>query len=172
MATRAEFKIARDNEYKNYIDEHIRNVVRAYDEIKEKCSGIPWVAEAIAFLDESGKIEHHDESKYSDEEFDGYRMKFYPLDDLDKKAIEDTDVFKDAWKHHYLNNDHHWNFWVHDGVAENMHDDAIVHMVADWQGMTYKFGDNAKIWFDKQTDINLSEATRVKVEEILIALCE
>lgn len=166
---RGEFKIIRDNEYMAYIDEHIKNVIRAYEEISKKCTMLDWVAEAVFKMDHSDTIHHHDESKYSDEEFQGYRIKFYPLDKYDEEAA--TEEFDKAWKHHYLNNNHHWEFWVKDGVASDMTDEAIVEMVADWQGMSYKFGDSAKIWYEKQTDIVLSDTTRHKVEELLNALC-
>ena len=169
--TGAELKVSKSEEYMAYINAHVENVKRAYNEIKSKCMMIEWIAFAITFIDTTSRINEHDLSKYSDEEFEPYRMKFYPCNEEESAMAESA--FEDAWKHHYTVNDHHWEYWLDENKnPRDMSDESIIEMCSDWQGMSYKFGGNAKEWFSKQTDIILSPSTLNKVNELLNTLCE
>ena len=100
-------KIQKREEYMAYIDEHINNVKKAF----KLFSSIDWrnnpeIQEAIK--ETIVEIESHDSSKYSEEEFEYYRMHFYPINDEEKEMSEE--MFDKAWEHHYLNNPHHWNY--------------------------------------------------------------
>ena len=107
------------DEYKKYIDLHKANVIKAFVKIfREKTynsesiniSNDEW-KEAIKKV--SYDIKYHDESKYEDEEFYPYRRHFYPTakEKIQEDKIEDEESFDNAWKHHYLNNDHHPHYY-------------------------------------------------------------
>lgn len=158
-------KIQKREEYMAYIDEHINNVKKAF----KLFSSIDWrnnpeIQEAIK--ETIVEIESHDSSKYSEEEFEYYRMHFYPINDEEKKISEE--MFDKAWKHHYLNNPHHWNYWVKDDIATDMDLSSIIHMIADWQGMSFKFGGTCKSWYyENKHEINLSTNTEIILEQLL-----
>jgi hypothetical protein len=131
---------------------------------------------------------HHDDSKMTDDEFIAYRMKYYPT-----KAEEDNmnadPVYKDhveelynkAWEHHFMHNDHHPKYWkVIDGHYDNNNEPkemtlgAIIHMICDWQAMSYHFKSNILDWYEKDADEekgDLHYNTRKLTEEILYSVC-
>ena len=63
----------------------------------------------------------HDASKFSREEWLPYVRQFYNADGT-KRTVRDatgaydpsvqSEAFKEAWAHHWHNNDHHWNFYL------------------------------------------------------------
>ncbi len=92
--------------YMDYIDEHIENVKRAWKELNEKLEGY-----FFDFIFDDWKnamctvaINKHDLSKYTKEEFEPYRMKFFPV----KGQTYNPDSFAEAWEHHERVNPHHW----------------------------------------------------------------
>ena len=113
------------DEYKQYILRHKNGVIQAYNEIMlnpefilpSTIYGVPltaavWDATVSAIRSD---IMSHDDSKWSDEEFEAYRRKFYPTANEtnvsdDTKALYDSE-FAEAWKHHFTNNYHHPLYW-------------------------------------------------------------
>ena len=130
--------IDKENEYMNYIIQHVQNVRKAAEEVIEKLSLDKDIADQLR-----GRVINHDQSKYSDEEFDAYRKSYYPISDAEKNAAEDE--LEIAWQHHYNCNDHHWQFWYNKETGETipMTDIAIYELLADWVAMGYKFGTKA-----------------------------
>lgn len=133
-------------------------------------------------------IMHHDESKYSDEEFDGYREKFYP--DSQVRTEEENRIvdekFEQAWAHHKFNNSHHLQYWfIHrynpdtdtiEDVEEGRYDMplfAIYHMICDWQGMCGTKGGTVIEWYTTKADDEksyMTANTRALVDHILSIL--
>ena len=116
----------KNNEYLDYIVEHVENVKIAYNNLFGKLSSYDKISvegftdkqieEAIEELSEC--IIHHDESKYTDVEFYAYGKKYHKTEyeELLYKINEDyknkvDDEAEAAWKHHYTNNSHHPRFW-------------------------------------------------------------
>lgn len=141
-------------EYKKYIRNHINNVKKAFEEYGEI------VAEAVGCNYEilSKNIEVHDESKYSDEEFNGYRQYFYPTEfEVVSKPGEtgrfgDQDAMNLAFKHHVTVNAHHPEFWIvisPSGELEpqRMTKTAIAEMLLDWKAMEYNPGAKGFKWY-------------------------
>lgn len=164
--------------YLLYIDNHIQTIDEAYS----KLFGKPFIEldaqeleiplERLKFARNKMKndIDHHDISKYSDEEFDGYRNKYfmttyeqdlYDKDEVYKKSVDEA--FEKAWKHHYLHNDHHPEHWKWVDQDENgryklrdvarsealeMPLYAILHMLVDWQAMSIKFKNTVYEWYN------------------------
>ena len=106
--------------YLEYVSDHINNVNKAWKIMKSKDTCIRMIqksnlpgkqsdetfAHFIKILNQ--QIQAHDATKYKDAEWDAYRKNFYPIDDNKKKNNEND--FNFAWKHHYENNMHHWDF--------------------------------------------------------------
>lgn len=162
-------KKAQAKNYKKYVDEHIENVNKAFSEFG------PALCKALSI--DLGRlkemIEIHDQSKYSEEEFEGYRKYFYPTHLEDSESLNKY-AFDLAWNHHVKNNPHHPEFWVRQDedtgelIPEDMPNTFIAEMLLDWQAMGYKFGDNAyQYWNSDKCKKFLSTATREKVESVI-----
>ena len=176
-------RIRKEKEYLDYIIEHINFVKKAYvlymvplldqnnistlisdEELKD-------AIEEVAL-----RIETHDASKFSDSEFDGYRVKYYPT----KRENQESEEFKqevgeryeECWKHHYTVNKHHPEHWLDHktGVCTDMTLDAIVEMLCDWEAMSLKFNTNTVEWYkneaiDEKKAFSLN--TKAIVEDLL-----
>jgi len=171
-------------EYNNYIREHRANVLKAWKQMQEKCKDEQVCYDDFWYHCVNETIKRHDLSKYSAAEFTQYRNHFYPCADeeVDEKA------FNLAWKHHYENNDHHWEHWLNDGgsfredidpeysthsTVKQVNDYAKVYigyieMICDWTAMGYKFGDTALQYYEKNGDkIRILPDWKNAVEDIL-----
>ena len=138
--------VEKEEEYMEYIKDHVNNVHKAFEnmyKIKDKFEDMDRddISDAIESVKEKGIINIHDESKYSDEEFDAYRRYFYSIDDKEKEESEED--FELAWKHHYENNPHHPEYWIKDGEPVDMKIEYIVEMACDWIAMSYSKGGTA-----------------------------
>ena len=128
--------------YLAYIDEHRKNVYTAF-------------------------MRFGDNSKYSGEEFEGYRQWFYPKEGEEKNK----DVFDKAWKHHYEHNSHHWEYHLTNGKPKPMSKLNIAEMILDWIAMSIKFKNSPLEWYKENKDrINLEKRSRDQVESILVTL--
>jgi len=132
--------------YLDYLEEHLENVRKAFNELSVICKDMAWVSDDFTWHTLRVQVENHDLSKFSAEEFTQYRARFYPVNKNDCK----DDGFIKAIDHHIKSNHHHHE------TAKNFID--IVHMVIDWTAMGYKFGDTARQYYEKNKDrIRLSE---------------
>lgn len=156
MATVEEQKEA----YTKYIEEHRENVRHAHIILVEKCKSI-LLENNIDLTQLKTNIENHDLSKYTKEEFEPYRKKFFPADG---EEVDKTE-FDRAWFHHYTCNKHHWNYWV--GQSKEMDPIYVVEMTIDWIAMGIKFNNSALEYYEKNKDnITLSK----KAEELFYKL--
>ena len=162
----------KQKEYIKYIDEHVKNVQKAWFEMKIRCKTyLTYMCPMSDFKLIEHCINTHDRSKYSSDEFEPYRKNFYPINDEEKNNNKED--FDKAWVHHYMTNPHHWNHWSSIGREDEMPFTFVVEMVCDWQAMGYKFGNNAKDWYEKnKNEIVLGKRQRKWVEELLDKLCE
>ena len=190
--------------YKDYIETHKANVLRSYEELlngKDYSTVLPngiSVEEWNDTIDElREEIIHHDDSKYSDEEFEPYRRRFNKtkMEELaDKENPEQAELvkaeFEKAWIHHYLINPHHPEFWNHTDMINgqlipsleprkdgprDMDLLNILHMICDWAAMSLKFrGKLSPIsWYNTQANDErkaMSENTKDRLKEILMML--
>lgn len=114
----------------------------------------------------SANVRVHDQSKYSDTEFEPYRKNFFPVNEKEKE--ENAQNFELAWKHHYENNMHHWNWWAYNNQKDKMPLTFVIEMAMDWIAMSMKYPDsNALEWYQKQENIILGEKQKKCVELIL-----
>jgi hypothetical protein len=146
-------------EYKNYIEEHKERVSQFADWLKEN---LPELFEDIDIELFDEMIQDHDDSKFSEEEFEAYAQHFYG----DKKNKFE---FDEAWKHHWMNNEHHPEFWL----GEDMPYIYILEMLCDWGSFSIEkkdFKELSDFYFNKARDDEekmLSEATKEIIEDVL-----
>lgn len=166
-----------ENTYKEYIDNHRQNVQKAWAVIKSNSECMELISKYLNTSIESAirlinaLIEAHDISKYDVDEFSAYRKEFYPVDEEEKEA--NKEAFDIAWKHHYSNNLHHWNWWYETGNMDNMKMPYVVEMICDWEGMGYKFGNNSKQYYEQNKHkIQLGEKQRLFAEELMNIICK
>lgn len=151
----------RDNEYKNYIDQHIEKVEDVWISLYKK---LPLHQHEINLIDTL--IIEHDQSKYGEEEFEGYRQKFYPEDD----EISSETVFNISWLHHRNNNPHHWDYWLlyenNEVIALPMYKEYTIEMLCDWTAMSLNFKKNSPLeWYNsKKVDIILHKTTQEMID--------
>lgn len=133
-------KHQKQKEYYEYITNHIANVNTVFErdiiplmELSNISSEIPdhLLKHGIEVC--AKHIKDHDASKFGDEEFDGYREKYYPTSieianpDFQELASEKVE---EAWIHHYTHNPHHPKYWV--SKHSTMSLDYIIEMICDW----------------------------------------
>ena len=191
------------DKYIDYVTEHIANVKKSYFLLFEDNKFIlddytdEQMAEILSALKE--EIENHDASKFSDDEFYGYRAYFDPTD-KEKEMMNDNDYYKkveddfeEAWKHHYTHNPHHPLFWKLTDIEEydrgipsvytvrefmkdpeDMTLVEILHMICDWNAMSIKFNSKVITWYlsdegQKEKGI-MSKNTQILLEKCLSVL--
>ena len=146
-------------ENKKYIEEHKERVKQFADWLKENLPELFDNIDAELF-DEM--IREHDDSKFSEEEFEPYAQKWF---NNSGKTLE----YEEAWKHHWMNNEHHPEYWL----GEDMPYIYILEMICDWGSFSMKSGNIKELsdfYYNKARDDeekNLSENTKVIIEEIL-----
>lgn len=147
--------------YTNYIVEHCANVKKAYD----------WLVDRKIIKDQFiHRIHMHDNSKYSEEEYDAYDKYFYGT-----KTAEVKEAFNFAWLHHIHNNPHHWQYWVlvndDDGTkALEAPEEYVVEMICDWWSFGHKTGKLEELfdWYDShKANMIMHKNTKKYVEDIL-----
>jgi hypothetical protein len=146
-------------DYKQYVVDHKARVEQFADWLLEKCPSLFDEVDPDVFWD---LIKAHDESKFSEEEFEPYAQKWFG----DGKKTREYEL---AWEHHYMNNEHHPEYW--DG--EDMPYIYILEMICDWGSFSIASGDMKELYdfyYNKakaDPEKNLSEATKEIIEDIL-----
>ena len=146
-------------EYKDYVIAHKARVMEFADWLEDNCPEVFEEVDVDVFWD---LIEEHDNSKFSEEEFEPYAQRWFG----DKQK---TPEYEDAWVHHYMNNEHHPEFWL----GEDMPYIYILEMICDWGSFSIASGNMKELsdfYFNKAKDDpekNLSDNTKAIIEEIL-----
>ena len=156
-------------EYNIYLDTHRANVKYAY--IKY----LNVLIEALGLSENDVdkldlRVENHDKSKYSYEEYDGYRAHFFPIDE--EKGFADS-AFENAWRHHYQYNDHHWEYYKTIYGCCEIPKPALAELILDWIAMSMNPSSKAYDYYEKNKDkIKLNAETRKLLEKALLAVKE
>ena len=154
---------AEEESYANYIRDHLAKVRRSFDEHGEMICRVLGLSQEER-CDLVVRVEMHDMSKWSIEEFPQYRNYFYPA----KGETKDEAGFASAWGHHYTTNDHHPEHWVINNVPTDMTNVAIAEMILDWEAMSRSFGGNPRTWYRSNArNIALSPKTEHTVSHVL-----
>jgi hypothetical protein len=146
-------------EYKDYVIAHKKRVMEFANWLLTYCRELFEGVDIDVFWD---LIKEHDDSKFSEEEFEPYAQKWYG----DGKETREYEL---AWEHHYMNNEHHPEYW--DG--EDMPYIYILEMICDWGSFSIASGDMNELsdfYYNKakaDPEKNLSDATQEIIEDIL-----
>lgn len=176
----------KQQEYLEYIKDHINNVNKMFElyfiPLLERDFICPFISDE-EFKDAIRKcsinIPNHDLSKFGEEEFDGYREKYYPTSmekadsDFQRKVDERSE---EAWIHHYNNNPHHPAYWVNnENNIETINDmdlEYIIEMICDWGSFSLKKGDITELpnWYKNKAyeeKEHMTDNTKHTVEWII-----
>lgn len=148
--------------YLDYLEDHLNNVAKAFNELSEACSGKEqWVGDDCTWWEFKSEVEDHDISKFGRHELTQYRDNFFPVCEEDKK----NSGFDAAWENHKDKNHHH-----HETAGNYM---DIVHMVIDWVAMSYKFGDNPRDFYNKtKPTMKIDEKFHDYIDKLFVYLEE
>ena len=147
------------DDYRQYVEDHKERVEQFAEWL---LTNLPSLFENIDTDDFLELIAEHDESKFSEEEFEPYAQKWFG----DKKKTREYEL---AWEHHYMNNEHHPEYW--DG--EDMPYIYILEMICDWGSFSIASGNMKELsdfYYNKAIDDpekNLSDATKEIIEDII-----
>jgi hypothetical protein len=153
-------------EYKQYVIDHKERVSQFSSWLQKEC---PELFENVDIGVFNSLIAEHDESKFSEEEFDAYARKFYGKQDINGKPLEYVPGYEEAWKHHWMNNEHHPEYWL----GEDMPLIYILEMICDWGSFSIASGNlNELIEYyynnaQEDEEKNLSDNTKEIIEDIL-----
>lgn len=131
--------------YLSYIAEHRENIGKAYHMYKFILA--PYIIDSTWFINEI--VLEHDASKYSKEEFEAYRQKYYPREG----EVVNEELAEEAWVHHYSVNHHHPEFYTMlnekaPGIG-HMPMLRMIEMILDWTAMSIKFKDSPYNYYIK-----------------------
>ena len=152
-------------EYDTFVQEHIRNVNKAWQWIAHH---FPDIREKIGMTD---PFIDHDDSKWTICEYDAMSKYFYG-DDISPLGLAN---YRKAKLWHHNANPHHWQYWVYNDEVTfseplDMPYHYIVEMICDWWSHSFKKHYLGEIfsWYElNKNHILLSRRTRDTVEEIL-----
>ena len=148
--------------YKQYVLSHKKNVEKFASWLKSNC---PEVFEGVDIGAFDEVIREHDESKFSDAEFEPYAKFWYN----DKDHYDYDPAYEAAWDHHWMTNEHHPEYWM----GEDMPLIYILEMLCDWGSFSSAKGNLKELsdyYYNEARDDdekNLSDATKEIIEEIL-----
>lgn len=176
----------KQKEYIEYIDTHVKFVQKAFNDFflplleKEQISALISDEDLKSGIGRAAvNVLEHDASKYGDDEFDGYREKYYPTaeelanEEFQKQVAERAEK---AWIHHYKYNWHHPKYWAKDdGTKEDMNLESIIEMISDWLSFNIKNGNPKGIidWYNTEAfdEKNaMTENTKRIVDEFLFKI--
>ena len=148
-------------EYINYINTHRYNIKYAYIKygyilVKSFSDEDDFNGFVRLYGRLESRVNDHDDSKTASSEYDGYRMRFHPIEEEKDFATDDNPKFVAAWKHHYTNNDHHPEYYyIYEDDkpvdAKEMPIDAILEMALDWVAMGMSNGNSKAYDYYKKT---------------------
>ncbi len=150
--------------YINYYFNHTYNVVLAWKDIQ-----LILIENKIIDEVEYNKINSliiwHDNSKISKEEFLGYGLKFFPVDNNAKN----DELFKEAWEHHKENNlHHHQSLKYYQGKYKKCY---LIEMICDWIAMGWETGSLAQEYYEQNKNkIELTNEDKKIIEDIFLLI--
>ena len=152
--------IKRTRDYLDYLEEHIINVEKAFQYIKEQCKNEEVFTNEYLYNLLYNDVMNHDVSKFSQDEFISYRQFFFSLDtENESDAKKGFDV---AWNCHQRDNNHHQENWTkfcnESDIKQKVY---CMHMIIDQYAMSLKFNDSPKNYY-------LKNKKRIKIPEYAI----
>lgn len=158
-------------EYNNYLKNHIKNVQRAWKEnLLPPLINLNLEDRTIRQLEKN--LYNHDRSKTREDEYDPYRVYFYPCEGENRNE----DAFNKAWLLHIHRNPHHWQYWVlvEDSGEMKVLDMPFIYvceMLCDWHSFSEKNKESTAFnWYkDNKHKMKLSNNTIKEIEMLIVA---
>ena len=144
IASQSQHKIKEEDRLLNFIKTHKENIFKMHKLLQENNCGF-----RVIFMHDNAdmliRLAKHDNSKYSKEEFDGYRINFYPTKEEENKIKTSAEYanmvktnYENALQHHYKYNTHHPQHYVDsDGSIRDMPVEDVYEMILDWMANMY-----------------------------------
>jgi hypothetical protein len=148
--------------YKQYVLTHKKNVEKFASWLKQNC---PDLFDGVDLGVFDALIEEHDESKFSEEEFEAYANFWYN----DSEHYDYDPAYEAAWEHHWLTNEHHPEHWNGNDIPYIY----ILEMLCDWGSFAIAKGNLKELseyYYSEAKDDSekdLSKATQEIIEDIL-----
>ena len=155
----SEAQKVQERKYKEYIDNHKKNVIETWEELKKNKIIHDYILKEKKkekideILDKNIAI--HDNSKYGEEEWEPYRKFFYSID-MEEKLLHKNEFYK-AWDHHKKVNTHHHEHWQDINQNDKMPFTDVIEMCCDWISMSKVKGGTALSWYNSQKNITLGK---------------
>ena len=152
-------------EYLEYIKANKERVEKFASWLKTNC---PEVFEGVDLGHFDAMIREHDDSKFSEEEFEPYARFWYN----DSDHYDYDPEYERAWEHHWLNNEHHPEYWN----GEDMPYIYILEMLCDWGSFSIDKGDLGELsdyYYNEAKEDSekaLSDATQEIIEDLLVKI--
>lgn len=166
--------------YKEYIDNHIQCVQKAFSIFGKDISSIIYNKRGnnAITLDETMKqveinVKDHDKSKYDIEEFEFYAAKFFPWKGNYNDNYTINKQFNIAWTHHYNNNKHHPEYWKVHSKKENFDSSEIpnvffIEMICDWVGVSMVYKSSVYDWWFNRPNGRLQKKKILNEKDLLL----
>ncbi|NQU12663.1 MAG: hypothetical protein HQ561_00880 [Desulfobacteraceae bacterium] len=114
----------------------------------------------------------HDLSIFRSSEFFSYARFFHAKNRTSnyRQSDEIDSDFQKGRCHHKKRNKHHWNYWV-SVTRKNkiqpipMPEKYVKQMIADWRGISRKFGGTAREYYEKNRDFMILQRETIGVIE-------
>lgn len=156
--------MSKKKEYREYIKDHKKLVSLSWVELKKQLNLNFRVKRKI-----NRNIRKHDNSKFSKEEFNGYRQFFYPK----KNEEKDKEAFLMSWNYHQKRNPHHWEYWMYpkksgETKVFTMPLIYVIEMICDWISMSVKADNLPSVWYEENKDrMILADETKITIDSLL-----
>jgi len=119
----------------------------------------------------------HDLSKFLPSEFIPYSKFFFETNRMEgyKQSDESNSNFQKGWCLHQKRNKHHWNYWVsvtrkNEIVPIPMPKKYVKQMIADWNGMSRKFGGETKDYYIKNKESMILHPDTIEIIEYILKI--
>lgn len=168
-----------NNEYDTYLAKHRRGVMDSFYMVRPQlrdymlnnlCHNENEVEHRLSELWK--QLNQHDDSKYSDVEYNAYNDYFYGKERTPEIELN----FNMAWNHHQKCNPHHWQYWtlIKDSgkiMPLPMPFNYIVEMLCDWHSFSRKnLQSTAYKWYIENKNNMMLHKDTITVIETLIEL--
>lgn len=161
-------KMKKKKEYKTYLKEHKKNIIKAFNEIVS-CKDLEWIVldpEIVYGLWE--RVLKHDVDEANKKTFEIYRRNFYPISKEEWKLNREN--FLKEREHHKMINDHHWESrvnWKNEDF-DTKTELACLENLIDWLAIGYELNERPYKYYDKHKDsLNLPGKQREFLEKCI-----
>ena len=153
-----------EDKYIKYVIDHRSRVKRAWETYLKPRIRDEDLKSKVDYL-----IEIHDMDKFEDLHCRSIHYNYGRTLNLSIETPEDSD-FDKVSQLHKESNGHHWNYWIVEGQAEEIPEEYVLEMLADWASFQFVKNSkgNAHSWWDSNKDeIEIHPNTRKLIDHYM-----